>query len=521
MADKFQLKAILTAVDKITPTTKQITKSFKIMHKSVRDIGSATQGLMTSVGISSAAIGYGLFSAVKKVVGVSAEFEKFQAILETIEGSSEKAKNSMAWVQEFAIKTPFELATVMDSFVKLKTYGIDPTAGALSAAGNAASAMGKPIEQAVEAIADAMTGENERLKEFGIKASKSGDKIMYSYSKNGKEMVKVAKASNRAMIEATIKGIWNEQFSGAMDKQSKTWNGMWSNMMDGVNKFILKIGNSGFFDAVKNQMGGLLANFDNLANSGALDKIAKDISDGLVDILKELVAWIKAVDWKAFFKGVKETVVQIKDLVQKLGGLKSIMIGFAALMLAGPVAAIFSIIGAIWRLRLAFTALSVSATTSGAAVAGSFGAATTASMVASLGAIARAAGLLGAAAGIGWAIGTAINSALSDSTKDKIGETIARALAFFGNDEAQRALNANGLGRKANSKSNGLFTTNAEYGARARESLIANNQTKLNGEMTVKFENAPPGTRVDVGKTNQSGVFMNADVGYRRMVAGF
>ena len=32
--------------------------------------------------------------------------------------------------------------------------------------------MGKPVLQAVEAISDAITGENERLKEFGIKGSK-------------------------------------------------------------------------------------------------------------------------------------------------------------------------------------------------------------------------------------------------------------------------------------------------------------------------------------------------------------
>jgi hypothetical protein len=35
--------------------------------------------------------------------------------------------------------------------------------------------------------------------------------------------------------------------------------------------------------------------------------------------------------------------------------------------------------------------------------------------------------------------------------------------------------------------------------------------------MTVRFENAPPGMRAAPGKTNQPGVSMNPDVGYRSL----
>ena len=47
--------------------------------------------------------------------------------------------------------------------------------------GDASAAMGVPMLQAVEAMKDAVTGENERLKELGIISSKSGDVIEYSY----------------------------------------------------------------------------------------------------------------------------------------------------------------------------------------------------------------------------------------------------------------------------------------------------------------------------------------------------
>jgi predicted phage-related tail protein len=51
--------------------------------------------------------------------------------------------------------------------------------------------MGKPLMQTVEAIADAMTGQNERLKEFGIKAEaiKGTNRIIYEYTdKHGRQI---------------------------------------------------------------------------------------------------------------------------------------------------------------------------------------------------------------------------------------------------------------------------------------------------------------------------------------------
>ena len=63
----------------------------------------------------------------------------------------------------------------------------------------------------------------------------------------------------------------------------------------------------------------------------------------------------------------------------------------------------------------------------------------------------------------------------------------------------------------------------ATTGARAGGSLLqsAPSRSELNGEMVVRFENVPPGTRVEPGKTNQSGVEFNPDVGYRSMALGY
>jgi len=99
------------------------------------------------------------------------QFEKFTTVLETTEGSAAAARQAMAWVQDFAVSTPYELDQVTAAFVQLRAYGLDPTNGLLRTLGDTSAAMGKDVMQAVEAVADAVTGENERLKEFGIQAS--------------------------------------------------------------------------------------------------------------------------------------------------------------------------------------------------------------------------------------------------------------------------------------------------------------------------------------------------------------
>lgn len=216
----------------------------------------------------------------KSVISVSAEFEKMEATLTTIEGSSDKAKASLDWVAQFAKETPYDLKEVSESFIRLRAYGLDPMDGTLKAVGDAASAMGKSLMDGVEAIADATTGENERLKAFGITASTAGDKITYTWRQNGKEFSKTLK-KNGIEIAKFLNDNFGRRFNGAMIRQSKTWEGMTSALGDSWVDFQRRIGNAGFFDAMKSRLGDLMDYIGRLDADGKLDKWAKAISDGL------------------------------------------------------------------------------------------------------------------------------------------------------------------------------------------------------------------------------------------------
>jgi hypothetical protein len=225
------------------------------------------------------ASGFGLLG--KSVVETSAQFESYQATLETIEGSSAKAKASLDWISEFGKTTPYDVAQVTDAFVKLKAYGIDPlTDDALRVLGDTASAMQKPLNQAVEAFADAATGEFERLKEFGIKAKTEGDNVTFAWTKNGQDMTKTVKKSSNE-IRSFLLETMGDRFAGAMDKQSKTWNGMMSNLGDTWTDFKRRIGEAGFFEGMTTRLGKFLDYLGTLDKDGSLDRWATNISDVL------------------------------------------------------------------------------------------------------------------------------------------------------------------------------------------------------------------------------------------------
>ncbi|RJF81136.1 hypothetical protein D3877_13010 [Azospirillum cavernae] len=308
-------------------------------------VGALTGKLAGLAGIGTIGLGAGAVAMGKSVVSVSAQFEKFETILTTIMGSNAKAKESMKWVADFAAKTPYELDGVMDSFVKLKSYGIDPTDGALQTLGDAAAAMGKPLNQAVEALADAVTGEMERMKEFGVKSKTEDDIVSMAFTdaKGRQRTFQAAKDDAKAMKAAVLAIFKAKGFDGAMDNLSKTWDGMASNMMDNIAGFWRSIGDAGSFDALKGKLAGLLAWIDKLKANGTLDAWAKRISDAFVTALTAIENKVMSVDWEAAWVRVSGAVADFVGWVQRavtfVGGWENAAIGAAAVMNGALIAA--------------------------------------------------------------------------------------------------------------------------------------------------------------------------------------
>ena len=280
-------------------------------------------GLIGKITAAAGIIG-GIFAA-NGFIETASQFEQFETQLETIQGSSEKAKESMAWIADFAAKTPYEMQQVTDAFVKLQSYGLDArNGGLLESVGNMASGMGKGLDQAVEAIADAVNGENERLKEFGIKASKKGEMFTYTYNMDGKQFQVQAK-NEAADIQEALQGIMDARFKGGMEKMSKTWTGILSNLSDTWDMLKLRLMSAGVFDALKDRLNGLMTAIQD--NKDAIFEWAESAGQSITQFINIVSDGIGSV-----IDFVQET--GLAEPILKLLGATAIYTGFALLGMA-------------------------------------------------------------------------------------------------------------------------------------------------------------------------------------------
>jgi hypothetical protein len=223
-------------------------RASKIAQRRAKEMESAFDRMAGKItgAFSGLLAGVTVAATATKLVEVQRQFDVLNASLVTVTGSSKGAATEFAWIKEFAAQTPFDLAQVTDAFIKAS--GLDASEAALRSYGNTASAMGKSLNQMIEAVADAATGEFERLKEFGIRAAKQGDQVTFTF----RGVSKTIKSSSEEITQY-LKNIGDNDFAGAMAERTKTLDGAISNLGDTWDELFRTINNAGvgalIFDA--------------------------------------------------------------------------------------------------------------------------------------------------------------------------------------------------------------------------------------------------------------------------------
>ena len=175
-----------------------------------------------------------------QVVQTLSEFERYDAVLTNTLGSGSAAMSAMDMIKDFAKTTPFQVNELTGAFVKLANQGLVPNQQQMVSLGDLASSTGKSFGQLSEAILDAQVGEFERLKEFGIRASKEGDRVKFTFKGVTQEVGFTEKAIQDYILSlGTAQGV-----SGAMAAISQTTGGQISNLEDSVTDLYLTIGES-------------------------------------------------------------------------------------------------------------------------------------------------------------------------------------------------------------------------------------------------------------------------------------
>ena len=288
---KIDSKDILKAIKRLDKLENQSKKT----ERQSKKLGSSFGALKGAI----AGIAFGV--AIRGIINTAAAFEKLEASLVTVTGSTEKAVMAMEGIKAFATETPFQVQEITDAFIKLKALGIAPTEENLRSFGNTASAMGRSLNQMIEAVADAATGEFERLKEFGIKSSVAGDKVKFTFQGITTEVGK-----NSAEITKFLEGIGETQFAGAMEKQMDTLDGAFSNFSDTVDNAVSKLSKeSGFNELIKSATSGVALFIRELAGTETIDdfNVKIDETNELIKVWNERLKDAEKAKEGAFFGG--------------------------------------------------------------------------------------------------------------------------------------------------------------------------------------------------------------------------
>lgn len=305
-------KFVLDMVDRITSPIRAITSSYTANMKRMQDSTKRLRDALNTTGRAINDFGKGFSLKISAPIALAgglavktaASIESMMASLKTVTGSKAAANSAMAEITKFATSTPFQLTEVLQSFIKLKALGLDPSMDSLRSYGNTSSAMGKSLDQFIEAVADASTGEFERLKEFGIKAKQQGKSVTFTF-----QGVKTKIKNDAESIQKYLRDIGDVQFAGAMAEQMNTLNGITANLKDSVEASFGKIGNQ-------------------IIETTSLKRLITGLSSAISSLTDRFLAMPA---------GVRDTIVVLGIVLALLGpiimGIGQLVIGIGGLIL--------------------------------------------------------------------------------------------------------------------------------------------------------------------------------------------
>lgn len=256
---------LVARIGQFVEPMKNAERQTKISAGSMqREFEEADKGISMSaknIGLSLAGVAASYVS-IDRLINTQRTFDKLNAGLITATGSAEGAAAAFDSLQKFAKETPYGLEQSVGAFIKLTNLGLKPSEAALTSYGNTAAAMGKDLDQMIEAVADATTGEFERLKEFGIKASQENGKVSLTFKGQTTTI-----RNNAKEIEKYLLNLGNVDFAGAMENRMKTLDGSIANLEDTIDGLFLKVSQSGIGDAIKAGVDGASESLETLGDN--------------------------------------------------------------------------------------------------------------------------------------------------------------------------------------------------------------------------------------------------------------
>lgn len=286
-----QTSADIKAIHDTTSALNNLDKSSTLSAKSATIMGVAAGVAQSAVGF----LGSALKSAGDAAITATGSYEQNRMAFETMLGSADKARNLMTQIADFAKTTPFELPEVVAGTKQLLAFGFaqEDLLPTMRKLGDIASGVGVPVGQLTNVfgqvrVAGRLMGQD--LLQFTNAGVPMIEALATTMKKPQEEIKKLVERGEvgfkdvaKALDSLTGEG---SKFGGMMDKQSKTFNGVVSNIKDGFGQILRSaVGMTQSGDIVK---GGI---FDRIKESAeammpVVQKAAEKVGPFMQDLIK-------------------------------------------------------------------------------------------------------------------------------------------------------------------------------------------------------------------------------------------
>lgn len=289
-----------------------------------RAVGGAALGAVTGA----AAVGG---KVLHEVVGRGADFAQQRATLANRLGSREAADERIAELRSTrGISTSEGIAATN----RLEGLGLNSSVRSVKAlAAIGANTPGKGTGDAAEALADAGTGEFERLKELGFKAKVEGDKVAVTF----KGVTELIDKGSVAFQEYFTR-IAEAKLGDSLELKASSLGGAVETLQDKITQAASAVYDSGLGDALQ-EIVKEIGEYFNISGEGA---------KGLGGVLAEAV--------KKLWGKVKELIGPVGELPDKIRKVIEVAMSFAEIVMK-IVGVLGDVVGALGTTNTAFVAL--------------------------------------------------------------------------------------------------------------------------------------------------------------------
>ena len=281
------LKGLVVGIKTVEKEQVAAAKAAADHAEKMARVADASRQASIAMGLFGAALGAAAIGSIK----LAADLEQSRVAFTTLLGSATKADAFLRDLAMFAAQTPFEFKGLQDSARRLLAFGFaaQDVIPLMNGIGNAVAGLGGGKEQIdrvtlalgqMQAKGKVSAEEMNQLAELGIPAWKM---IASAIGVSIPEAMKLAEKGaidSTTAINALITGM-NEKFPGMMEKQSKTINGVFSNLVDGATRTATLIGErlirafhvADIIGNAANIIAGFAATIENAGLVAAMDKL--------------------------------------------------------------------------------------------------------------------------------------------------------------------------------------------------------------------------------------------------------